>query len=197
MGILIEDERLTPTMERVRSGRTQLFREKNKDNRTFIDRENADVVLEHENKEMYAKLIDGLWYWVSGCAECVGKERDWMTYIECDKHDRCSVCSISRKEIKGAVWGGPKGWTCNPCQETKKLEIRRAAFENFNKQKFDEFDFHCMDEIKCPHCGSEIDNDDLHKSEDIECGVCEGEIELEVDYTASYSTSIKGKRVTE
>lgn len=63
---LIKDERLTPTMERVRSGRTQMFREKNKNDRSFISKDNCDVSLEHEIKSMYAELTDGKWYWVNG-----------------------------------------------------------------------------------------------------------------------------------
>ena len=94
---LINDERLTLTMKRIRNGKTQMFREKNKDDRTSINRDNSDVILEHEDKAMYAELFDEKWYWVSGCAECNGKERDWMSYVECEKHDRCSSCSINRK----------------------------------------------------------------------------------------------------
>lgn len=194
---LINDKRLTPTMERIRSSRTQLFREKNKNDRTFIDEDNCDVSLEHENKEMYAELIDKQWYWVNGCGSCNGEGRGYGTYIECDAHDVCKRCSVSRKEIEGAVWGGSEGWVCIPCHEAEQLEIRRQAFEQFNNDMHEEHDFHYMDEIKCPHCGSKISNNDMHKSQDIECHVCKGEISLEIEYTAIYSTSIKGERVTE
>ena len=192
---LINDKRLTPTMERSRNGRIQEFREKNQDDRSSISKKNCDVSLEHENKEMYAELIDGQWYWVNGCGQCNGEERSWNTYIECEKHDVCSCCFIPRKKIKGnSVWGGNKGWTCKPCKETKDAEIRREAFEKLDGE---EPDCSYTDEIICPHCGSVISNDDLHESTDIECHVCDGEISLEVDYTASYSTSIKGERITE
>lgn len=189
---LINDKRLTPTMERVRSGRSQMFREKNNDEKSRITRD-VDVILEHENKEMYAELIDGQWYWVNGCAECNGEARDWMTYIECEKHDRCCVCSTNRKDIKGAARGGKRGWTCNSCHKAKQLEIRREAFKKFGVK---EPNCSYTDEIICPHCGSKISNDDMHEDQDIECYVCEGEISLEVGHTAYYSTSIKGKRVT-
>lgn len=182
---LINDKRLTPTMKRLRSGKTQVFREKNKD----------DVILEHENKAMYAELIDGQWYWVNGCGPCNGEERGLKTYIECEIHDVCRSCEVSRKEIKGSVWGGLKGWICKPCYEAERLEIRRQVFEKFNEDKLDEHHFLYNDDIKCPHCGSEISNDDIYESQDIECEVCEGEISLEVEYAASYSTSIKGERV--
>lgn len=191
--ILINDDRLTPTMDRVRNSRTQQFREKNKDDRTFIDKNNCDVSLEHENKAMYAELINGQWYWISSCAECNGKERDWMSYIECDEHDRCRVCATNRKDIKGSAWGGKRGWTCNSCKEFEDLEIRREAFEKLDGEEPDHI---CTDEIICPHCGSEISNDDIHETQDLKCHVCEGELSLEVEYTASYSTSIKETRIT-
>jgi hypothetical protein len=120
---LINDSRLTPTMERTRNGRTQMFRERNKDDRSFINSENCDVELKHENKEMYAELIEDKWYWVSGCSECNGEPRGG-SYIECEKHDVCKCCGTSRKEFEGAVWGGTKGWTCFPCEEEKKLSLR-------------------------------------------------------------------------
>lgn len=141
-------------------------------------------------------MVLGKWYWVNGCAECNGEPRDWMTYIECEEHDRCSVCSTNRKDIKDGVWGGKKGWTCKPCRELEDNEIRREAFEKFNKEKPSKYDFHYMDEIKCPHCGSKLNSDEMHESQDMECYVCEGELSVEVEYTPTYSTSIKGKRVT-
>lgn len=191
---LINDKRLTPTMERIRSGRTQLFRERNKDDRSFIDSDNCDVSLEHEVKSMYAELIDGQWYWVNGCAECNGKERDWMTYIECEEHNRCRSCSTNRKDINGAVWGSKKGWICSSCYDAEKSAERKEAFEKLDG---DEPDCSYNDEIICPHCGSKISSDDMHESQDIECGVCYGKIYLEVEYSLHYSTTIKGERITE
>ena len=114
---LILDKRLTPTMERVRCGKTQMFREKNPDDRSFISVENADVILVHPTDvAMYAELIDGKWYWITGCAECKGEPRDWLSYIECDKHNRCCRCGINRENIKDiSVWGGKRGWTRVEC----------------------------------------------------------------------------------
>ena len=192
--ILINDPRLTPTMERIRSGRVQLFREKNPNDRSFINADNCDLSLEHENKAMYAELIDGQWYWVSGCAECNGKERDWMTYIECEEHDRCRVCEINRKDLTEPPWGGKKGWICKPCETERMADVRRKAFEKLDGE---EPDCVYMDKIICPHCGSELDSSDIYESQDMECHVCEGEIDLEVEWTATYSTSIKGERVTQ
>jgi len=85
------------------------FREGNKDDRSFIGLGNCDLSLKHEDKAMYAELIDSKWYWVSGCRECNGEPRDWMSYIECEEHDRCRSCQTKRKDVKGnSVWGGVK-----------------------------------------------------------------------------------------
>ncbi len=191
---LINDKRLTPTMELLRSGKTQLFREKDTSNRAFIDSGNCDVSLEHENKAMYAELIDGEWYWMNGCAECNGKPRDRMTYIECDNHNRCRVCSINRKDIKDkSVHGGENGWTCNACHDAEQLEIRRLAFDKLDG---DDPDCYSVDNIICPHCGSIVGSDDIHESQDMDCHVCDGEMHLEVEYSFTYSTTVKGKRIT-
>lgn len=190
--ILINDKRLTPTMERTRSGRTQLFREKNTDDRSFISSENYDVSLEHEKKSMYSELIDGEWYWLEGCAECKGEERDSVTYIECEEHDKCNVCGTSRKDIKEIPWGRSKGWVCKPCADDEDKEIRREAFEKLDGE---EPDCSYTSEIICPHCGSDGFEYE-HENKDLECHVCKGEISLEVELTPSYTTSIKGDRIT-
>lgn len=192
---LIINDKLTPIMDRVRSGSLQLFRDTKKDDRSFINEKNCDVALKHENKEMYAELIEGKWYWVSSCRECNGEPRDsWGSYIECEKHDVCSCCGRPRKDFKESVWGGKHGWTCNSCMEIKKLQIKTEAFEKLNGEEPDTM---WQDEIICPHCGSEISNDDIYESQELTCGVCEGEMELEVEYTASYTTAVKGERITE
>lgn len=183
--VLIIDARLTPTMDRTRSGHNQIFRERNQQD---------TIELRHKDKSMYAELIDQQWYWVTGCEECKGNPRDsWKSYVECDKHDVCSCCGVSSKKIKGVVWGGNHGWTCKPCKEAEILEIRRAAFEKLDGE---EPDTSYTDDVICPHCGSNLGNE-THESESMECSVCEGELHIEVEYTRSYSTAVKGKRITE
>lgn len=191
--VLINDKRLTPTMKRIRSGSTQLFREEKTNNTRFISDDNADVVLTHDtDKAMYAELIDGEWYWVSGCAECIGKPRG-SSYIECDKHNVCSCCGISRKEIEGAVWGGRHGWICPSCHDAQKLEARQSAFQKLNGS---EPDTYYTDNPTCPHCGTEHNNESVHENTTLECYVCEGEFEVQVDWTPSYTTTVIGERLT-
>jgi hypothetical protein len=190
----IHDDRLSPTMERVRSGSKQYFKQRKEGDRTSAS-DNPDVTLEHPTDvAMYAELIDGEWYWVSGCAECNGEERDWMSYVECDKHNRCSQCSINTKDLAEGVvrWGGKRGWTCGTCKDTMDLERRMEAFDKLNGEEPD-----CLytDEPICPHCGTEQGSDDLYESQDMNCYVCGGEMSIQVDFTRSFTTTVKGKRI--
>src|SRR5271168_4613785 len=100
--VLIEDERLTPDLMRIRNGSHQVFYKS--ENRSF----ESDFVIEPPLKHVYAELTDGQWYWVNGCDECHGREGTWLTYIKCEKHDVCHQCKTSRKELKQSVWGHPK-----------------------------------------------------------------------------------------
>ncbi|WP_160067541.1 hypothetical protein [Sphingobacterium bovisgrunnientis] len=180
-------------MQRVRSGPTQLFREQKPNDRSFISNDNADVVLTHDTDQaMYAELIDGEWYWVSGCNECIGKPRGY-SYIECDKHNVCSCCGISRKEIEGSVWGGGHGWTCPSCHDFKKLEARQSAFKKLNGKDHDTF---YTDNPTCPHCGTEYDSDFVSDNSINDCDVCEGSFEVEIHLSPSYTTTVVGKRLT-
>lgn len=194
----INDDRLTPTMKRLRSGVTQQFREPKEGDLSFISSENCDVSLEHEKKSAYAELIDGKWYWVEGCAECRGEPRDnWKSYIECEEHDVCVGCGTKRVDIKeDSVWGGQYGWTCHTCHDIQRDEARREAFEKFNDADYSDYDFDYNDEILCPHCGTEINSDDVHENEELQCHVCDGKLDVEVHWTCTYSTSIVGERVT-
>lgn len=179
MGTLINDDRLTPTMTRVRCGDTQQFKQKGSE---------IEISIKSPEKHLYADLIDGKWHWVNGCAECNGKSRDWMTYIECDKHNVCRTCGNGR--IAGiTAWGGKHGWQCSTCHdreyETSKKEALASAIENGHQ----EIDCHYESEIICPYCATKQSSDDRHESEDgVECGTCGGIFNLEIEYSPSYST---------
>ena len=192
---LIKDKRLTPTMRRIRAGATQLFREINSNDRTFISKTNCDVMLTHKKRSMYAVLIEGEWYWAEGCAECLGLPRDWSTYIECEKHDRCSVCGINRKDLNGGIsWDNKDGWICNKCNEIKRAQVRKQAFDRLNGK---EPECGGGEEIICPHCGTKISSDDIYESQKLYCETCGGEFDLEVEFNPIYSTSVIGERIKE
>jgi len=191
--ILIEDDRLTPNMERVRSGSTQLFRPKETGHqREFLSAKNATVTLTPPSKELYAEPdeTDGRWYWVSGCAECNGKPRDWMTYIECDKHNVCRTCKCHRSALTEAPWGGKNGWQCNPCASREHEERKAAALAAVNGT---DIDHDYTDNPVCPYCGTEAYSDEsFEDGDELECGVCDGKFAVTgVHFSVSYSTQKK------
>lgn len=192
---LINDSRLTPTMKRTRNGKKQMFREPGIDQQ-FTSEENAAAVLVHPTDvSMYAKLIEEKWYWISGCAECKGEPRDWMSYQECEEHNRCRRCEKKRKELPKdtKVWGGEKGWICFPCEDERKAEIKNEVFKNLD---VDDIDSSYCDDIICPHCATKLSSDDIYETQDMSCYVCDGELEVEVYHTRTFTTIVKGKRIT-
>ena len=193
--ILITHPDITPDMERIRSGDSQLFRKLPKNNREFINKDNADVILVPPSRELYAELIDEKWYWVSGCAECNGKPRDWMSYIECDKHNVCVTCGCSRAQLTEAPWGGKHGWQCKPCAESERRILASEKLAKVADEEYDPWDYRCTDNIKCPHCGNEYEPDCLYEDTNETCEVCKGNYEIIVNHEISYSTEVIGERV--
>ena len=186
--VLIEDDRLTPDLERVRKGGINGFRNKNA--RTF----DSDFELKPPSRHYYAELIDGLWYWVNGCPECNGEKGKWA-YIKCEKHNVCVTCSKKSKDTK-IRWGHEYGFECNTCRTIKNKKNKARALAKVAENEYDEYDFHYMNECKCPHCATVYD--DIYESEgEQECEVCGGKFSIEVDYTPYFSTTVIGERVTE
>jgi hypothetical protein len=187
----INDDRLTATMERTRSG-SQYFREKDFPSRGFMTNEpETCVIIKNLKPEYYSELVDGVWWWVNNCAECCGNGRDWMS-SECEKHDRCSVCSINGKDLEKGVsrWGGKHGWTCDKCKNAIYEADKAEALENFDEESFDEWHYYREDEAKCPYCDAknvfEYDGDD--SPEPIDCYTCGNEFSIELDFEIKYTT---------
>lgn len=189
----INDPRLTPEMERVRSGSKQLFRKRYGDNK-FTSSENADVVLTPPEKHLYAKLIDNVWHWVNGCAECNGQPRDWMTYIECDKHNVCRTCKTPRSQLTETPWGGKHGWKCQPCANAEheaEKELALAAMP----EEHDELDYRHDYMPRCPYCdlefevGSDEIDGMLGVEEERVCERCDHTFSIEAEMSITYSTA--------
>jgi hypothetical protein len=181
---IINHPDLTSTMRRTRSGRTQLFREPNIDNE-FTNADNAQVILEHSKKSVYAELIDNEWWWVEGCAECNGDERGWSSYIECDEHNVCRTCSKPSVEVK-TRYGGRHGWQCEVChEEERQIKIKEGKAKMC---EMEEWDFEYMDQVICPNCGSI--HDDVYEDEDIECYLCNVTFHVEAHMSISYSVKL-------
>lgn len=205
----INDPRLVNYTKRTRSGPEQIFYTGD-DERDF-ERYRAEgggrkanvemhdkpdtIRLRHAEKHLFAELLDGGWWWVNGCYECNGLERDWMCYIECEEHDVCRTCKTPRSEINDSVWGGKHGWQCRACEAKESLQRKHEALAAVADEEFDEFEFRSNDEVVCPHCKSEYQPDEPSDGEE-ECDVCGGEFTVEIEYSISYTTKLKGKRLT-
>ena len=197
---LINDSRLTPTMDVVRSGSTMLFREVK--TREFISVENADVVLKHPtNKSMYAKLIDSKWYWVNGCSHC---DPSQSQYIVCDEHDKCVTCQQPRSAQTQHVWGCSNNtWRCAACQtrlvsERKQTALKRVAKAVERSGEYDKWEYQSQDNIKCPHCATEHEPctaDGVPEGEET-CDTCGGAYNVEPEYSISYTTTVIGERLS-
>lgn len=205
----INDPRLVNYTNRTRSGSEQVFYT-GSDERDF-ERYRAEgggskpnvkmhdksdtIRLRHAEKHLFAELIDGEWWWVNGCYECNGLERDSMCYVECDQHDVCRSCNTPRSEIKDSVRGGKHGWQCKPCEEKESLKRKREALAAVADDDFGEWDFRNNDKVVCPHCKSEYTPDEPSDGDEA-CDVCGGEFTVEIEYSISYTTKLKGERLT-
>lgn len=205
----INDPRIKDYVNRTRSGRTQVFYTGN-DSRDW-DRYRAEggnrnpgvemhdkpdtIKIEPPERHLYAELIDGEWWWLNGCAECNGRERDWMTYIECEKHDVCRTCKTHRSEITETPWGGKHGWQCKPCADREHEEEKQAALAAM-PEEYDEWDYYHEDSVKCPHCNYEFEDSgdgELYEEGTTEkdCPRCDNTFELEVSISFNYTMKRK------
>jgi hypothetical protein len=206
---VINDPRLDGYTQRMRNGSTQTFYHGD-DHRDFeryrteggpsnsseikMHDKPDTIYIEPPEKHIYAELIDGQWYWVNGCGSCNGKQRDWTTYIECDKHNVCASCGCSRSQLTEAPWGGKNGWVCKPCADIEDAARKAKALERVADYEYNEWDFYSNDEITCPHCKATIesDGDDYGcDSDDRECHDCGNTFELTAVHSVTWTTKRK------
>ena len=206
----IEDGRLKSYTKRTRSGSEQVFYTGN-DDRDF-ERYRAEgggrepnvkmhdkpdtIRLQPPERHYYAELIDGEWWWLNGCGECNGRERDWLTYVECDKHNVCRTCKTPRGEISGHAWGGKHGWQCSHCRDIEHEAAKKEALEKFAVANRGDYHFSYNDKVVCPHCGLSYYPDEMYEDTEVECERCDGSYSVELEHSVKYSTEIIGERVT-
>ncbi len=119
------------------------------------------------------------------CWVCEGLESVFFGK-RCEEHDICDVCKTKRTDIKGIPWGTRTGFRCQECED-RRID---KAIADFKKEEHNDLDFQYNDRVKCPHCGYEYHPDELYESSDNEaCPNCSNEMCVDVDWTATYSTS--------
>lgn len=104
-----------------------------------------EVSLRPPENGLYAERIDGAWYWVSGCAKCNGTGEKY-SYVVCDKHNVCRLCSTHRSKLTETPWGHPDGFTCKPCQGAEDAVAKAAALAKVAESEYDEWDYRSQDE---------------------------------------------------
>jgi len=192
----IEDDRLNPTLVRTRSGTNQKFYPSNYNG----SEKSILFTLPAPSNEMYAELIDGIWYWVKGCSKC----EDSMNYGEshsyqvCYEHNRCVQCNTHREDLTEIPWGHKAGFICKPCADENDARDREEAFKKVNSEDYDELNYLNNNSAICPHCGSDNGTGDVDYDEtesEQECYVCTGKYKLTLDFTVDYSTKVIGERL--
>ena len=155
-----------------------------------------EVRLDPPEIGLYAELIDGAWYWVSGCAKCNESGERW-SYSVCDKHNVCRLCGTHRSKLTKTPWGHPDGFTCAPCKSSEDAAAKAEALAKFAESEYDEHDFCELSECKCPHCATviHIEAEDC-RNQNMECVTCGGLFGLEIEYEPSFTTTVIGERVT-
>jgi hypothetical protein len=104
----------------------------------------------------------------------------------------CKECGTPRSQLKEIPWGLLCGEIrCKPCASKMHEEKKQAAIAEAKEKGHDELDCLLTDEIICPVCASVISDDDIHESTEMECDVCDAVFELEVEYSKSYTTTVK------
>jgi len=203
----INDDRLSDYKNRMRSGSEQVFYTGNDErdferyraeggnsrhNVTMHDKPDT-IRIQAPMREYYAELIEGEWWWLNGCGECNGRPRDWMAYVECEKHNVCRTCETPRSKITGAAWGGKHGWQCQACHE-REHEMEKQAAIAAMPEEHESWDYHGMDEITCPYCKYEFNDSSEcgdHNDEDHDCPRCDNTFKV----TAVHSLTFDCERI--
>ena len=180
--------------QRLRSGNTNIWNEA----RHGKPHTNGlpEVRLDPPEVGLYAELIDGAWYWISGCAKCNGSAEKY-SYSVCDKHNVCRLCSTHRSKLTETPWGHPEGFTCKPCRDSVDAIETAEALAKFAENEYDEHDFCGLDECKCPHCATviHIEAED-YRDQNMECDTCGGLFGLQIEFEPNFTTTVIGERVT-
>lgn len=192
---VINDERLHSDMEYCRASYDKhMFRDNSYEGRDFMTNnpDSCNAIIAAPEKHYMAKLVGDVWWWVNDCSQCCGHGRDWMG-SECEKHNVCRTCNIHRSKLTDAPWGGKHGWQCKSCAEAEHEADKEAALSSM-PDEYDEWDYHNLSEIKCPHCNYELsdswESSDDHE-EDHDCPRCDNVFTVTAEHSISFNCQRK------
>lgn len=165
---------------RIRSGHTNIW------NEGSTDWTYPEVRINPPANGLYAKSFEDGWYWVNGCETCLtGVKTD--SYIVCDEHNRCADCGTHRDGLTTIPHGSPRGFVCAPCYETERVKLRNMAIERAKNVDHSEDDCIELNEIICPVCAEQIDNDDgVDDGDEKTCPTCNAAFQVQI--SIKYST---------
>ena len=107
--------------------------------------------------------------------------------------EKCVQCYTPRSELTETPWWHPTGFMCRPCHEKNHEHEKQEALAKAALSGHDEHDCFCVDKIICPVCASEISSDDIYDSREMECDVCDAVFDMEIEWSPSYTTTLKVK----
>jgi hypothetical protein len=76
------------------------------------------------------------------------------------------------------------------------LYNKKNALMEFEISEYRDEDFISKDKILCPHCASEYPSENLNRKKVLTCGTCKGVFTVSIEGVKSYTTTIKGERLT-
>lgn len=182
----INDPRLSPDLKRTRNGHMQEF-----------SNGQTEFQIEPPERHIYADLIDGVWHWVNGCAECRGEPRSWTTYIECDKHNVCQDCGCSRDSLDEPPWSHAEGWICKPCMTIRENVEKEEALSQCEPVT-NSWELYSNDHARCPYCGYKHEpsydtfGNDAYEPDHVfehTCWVCDNTFAVETIVSFTYTTA--------
>jgi len=88
------------------------------------------------------------------------------------------ICPECKKER--SMWNDDK--ECFECRDKKRIA-------KLGKEVVEEGESYNEDEIICPWCGADYGTDDMQESTDCNCYECDKKFHVDIEYSASYSTS--------
>jgi len=117
-------------------------------------------------------------------------------YAEENNINRSTVFRQCASGKIGFYFDGSTRMIKGPKEEDEFLFNKKNALMEFEISEYREEDFISKDTILCPHCAAVYPSEHLHRKKVLTCGICKGVFTVTVEVIKSYTTIIKGERLT-